>query len=85
MEYITKKLPRDAETLLHRFQATHVLNTGEKLNDGQAMKKALEIALESESARKKTKKYQLSDLKGFIKDGPPSNAATDVDQVVYGI
>lgn len=84
VEYITKKLPKDAESLLHRFQATHILNTGEKLNEGQAMKKALEYALEHET-EKKEKKYDLKDLCGFIKGGPKSNAAEEVDRVVYGI
>ncbi|HLD76369.1 MAG TPA: hypothetical protein VI874_05080 [Candidatus Norongarragalinales archaeon] len=85
MEYITKKFPKDAEALLHEYQAVHILETGEKLTDANALKRALEDALEQKKGRKKEKTCLLSDLKGFIKDGPASNAAEDVDRIVYGV
>ena len=87
MEYITKKLPKDAESLLHRFQAEYVLETGEKITEAKAMKKALEYALthQAEGKRKKKAKYSFWDLNGIIKGGPKTNATEEIDHVVYGI
>ncbi len=86
MEYITKKLPRDAEALLHRFQAECVLETGEKITEANAMKKALEYALDHQAEVKRKKgRYSFWKLRGYVKGGPKTNAAKEIDRVVYGI
>ncbi|MBI4360144.1 hypothetical protein HY572_00025 [Candidatus Micrarchaeota archaeon] len=86
MKYVTKKVPEDAQPLLNRFQAEYTLETGEKITEGQAFKKALQDALKyRKEKRVNRKRYSLKDLKGFIKGGLKTNATEEIDHVVYGI
>ncbi|MBI5036647.1 hypothetical protein HZC09_04860 [Candidatus Micrarchaeota archaeon] len=85
MEYMTVKIPKNAKPLLCRFQAECMLETGAKVSEAQAIKKALEDAFEHKKEKRQEKKYSLKDLKGIVKGGPRTNATEEIDSVVYGI
>ncbi len=86
VEYVSKKVPSDAEEFLREFQAKYMLFFRKRISEGQAIKEALAFAAKNfwKTARRR-KKYGLEDLIGIDKSPVKSNAAKEVDEVVYGV
>lgn len=88
VEYKSKKVPAEVDPLLHEFQARYMLQSGHKITEGKAIQLCVAHALEHWEAlmpRKNKPKYTVKDLIGIIKGGPHTNAAEEVDRIVYGV
>jgi len=86
VEYVSKKIPADAEELVREFQAKYILFFKKRISEGQAVREALAFALKNFwKTMKRRKKYTLEDFIGVDASPVKSNAAKEVDEVVYGV
>ncbi len=82
MEYVTKKVPKDIVPAITELQAEYTLAEGRRVTEGEIIRRAVRELARKPLASKK--KYTLADLCGSVKGGPRTNAAEDLDEVVYG-
>jgi len=85
-EYITKKVPKEADVILKYVQAHYQLEKGEKATEGETIEMALEHVAEEKYGYLKGKKakYTWKDIEGSIKGGKKSHPE-EIDKVVYNL
>lgn len=83
-EFISLRVPRSIMPKLHRLKAKLMLERERKVSDAEVVVDAIESKLKREPEFRRTGGVNLWDYAGFIKGGKPSNAAVDVDEVLYG-
>lgn len=86
MEYITKKVPKEADAILKYVQAQEQLEKGERVSEAEIIYMTLKhYAEEKYGYRKKKEKKGLGieHLFGSVKGGPISSWK-DIDKIVYG-
>ena len=86
MEYITKKVPKETDTVIKYVQAQEQLEKGERITEAEVINMAVQhIAKERYGYKQKSKRrYKLSDIIGLSKSKVKSSEE-DIDKVVYGI
>ncbi|MBS3067300.1 hypothetical protein J4450_01240 [Candidatus Micrarchaeota archaeon] len=87
-EYITKKIPKQADVILKYVQAHEQLEKGERVTEAQVIEMALEHVAEEKygylEGKKARKGFGLLKYAGFIKGGP-KGSSKDIDKIVYGV
>lgn len=84
-ETVPVRIPRYAMRTLRRLKARRMLEEGARVSDAKVIAEALEFEERYEHVFKKRKKSKsILDYVGFIKGGPRTNSAIDVDEFLYG-
>ena len=84
MEYITKKVPKEADEILRYVQAQEQLEKGERVTQAEVIYMTLKHYAEEKYGMTKKAKYKFSDLIGSIKGGKKSHP-DEIDNVVYDL
>ena len=83
-EFVSLRVSKSLMGKLHRLKARLMFSRERKVSDAEVVREAVEFTLRKESEFIGGGKIDLMDYSGFIKGGKPSNAAVDVDNVLYG-
>ncbi|MBI4360981.1 hypothetical protein HY572_04390 [Candidatus Micrarchaeota archaeon] len=80
---VSLRVPEPVMRKLHQLKAKMILQREAKVSDAEVVGEALAFTLENQGLTA-GKKKTLRDFAGIVKSGPPSNAAEDLHQVLYG-
>ena len=83
MEFVTLKAPKATFRKIGYLQRVLSFREGKQVFKSKVISKAIDL-LEESFVSKSVKKSNIMDICGIAKGGGPSNAAIDVDEVVYG-
>lgn len=88
VEYISKKIPKEADAVLKYVQAHYQIEKGEKATEAEVLDYAIRHVAEEQFGYSKKKKVRsglgLLKYAGIIKGGPRSSSE-EIDRVVYGV
>lgn len=83
-EFVSLRVPKKIMPKLYRLKAKLMLERERKVSDAEVVVDAIESKLMNEPEFYRKDGVNIWDYVGFIKGGKPSNAAVDVDEVLYG-
>lgn len=87
MEYITKKVPKEADEILKYVQAHEQLEKGERVSEAQVLYMTLKHYAEEKYGYKKKsikKGLGIEHLVGIFTSGTKTSWK-DIDKIVYGV
>ena len=84
-QYITKKMPRSVDPKLKQLQAQYQLMHGKRISEGRLVEMAVDEVLAHGVLTRKGDGRGVLAITGMFKGRKGTNAAKDLDKVVYGV